>query len=97
MRHSGSRIATHAYAMPPATQPAVTQATPILVGCRMHAGQVISDEQHHDGGLRAGQVAVERPESLYFSEVPLVEYLYGKKSKHILWTALLLSGAGMSC
>ena len=32
-----------------------------------------------------------RPESLYFSEMPLVEYLHGQKSKHILRSALLCS------
>ena len=56
-----ARIATHAHAMPPATQPAVTQASPILVGCRVHAGQVHSDEDHRDGGLLAGRVAFGRP------------------------------------
>ena len=61
-------IATHAHAMPPATQPAVTQASPTLFGCRVHAGQVHSAEEHHDGGLRAGRVALERAESLYLSE-----------------------------
>ena len=57
---TAARIASHAHAMPPATQPAVTRASPILFGCRMHAGQVISGEHLHDGGLRAGQVASER-------------------------------------
>ena len=90
---TAARIASHAYAMPPATQPAVTQASPILFGCRVHAGQVHSAEDLLDGGLRAGRVALERPESLYFSEVPLVEYLHGKKSTHILRCALLFSGA----
>ena len=46
--------------MPPATQPAVTQASPILFGCRVHDGQVISDEDLHEGGLLAGRVALER-------------------------------------
>ena len=61
-------IATHAHAMPPATQPAVTQASPTLFGCRVHAGQVHSAEGPHDGGLLAGRVALERAESLYLSE-----------------------------
>ena len=68
-------IATHAHAMPPATQPAVTQASPILIGCRMHAGQVHSAEEYHHGGLRAERVAAERSESLYLAEASLVEYL----------------------
>ena len=61
-------IATHAHAMPPATQPAVTQASPTLFGCRVLDGQVRLAEEHRDGGLRAGQVAVERSESLSFFE-----------------------------
>ena len=56
---TSARIASHAHAMPPATQPAVTQASPILFGCRVHAGQVLLAEDHHDGELRAGRVAVE--------------------------------------
>ena len=55
---TAARIATHAYAMPPATQPAVTRASPILLGCRMLDGQVISGEDLHEDGLRAGQVAL---------------------------------------
>ena len=65
---TAARIASHAHAMPPATQPAVTQASPILFGCRMLAGQVLSDEHDHEDGLRAGRVALERAESLYLSE-----------------------------
>ena len=68
-----ARIATHAHAMPPATQPAVTQASPILFGCRVHAGQVHSAEDHHDGGLRAGRVAYERADSFIFTETALVD------------------------
>ena len=83
-----ARIAMHAHAMPCATQPAVTQATPIPFGCRVLAGQVRCDEDARGGGLLAGRVAVERPESLYFSEMPLVEYLTGKKSTDILGCAL---------
>ena len=73
---TAARIATHVYAMPPATQPAVTQASPILIGCRMHAGQVHSAEEYHHGGLRAERVAAERSESLYLAEASLVEYLH---------------------
>ena len=73
---TAARIATHAYAMPPATQPAVTRASPILIGCRMHAGQVHSAEEYHHGGLRAERVAAERSESLYLAEASLVEYLH---------------------
>ena len=68
-----ARIATDAHAMPCATQPAVTRASPIPFGCRMHAGQVICDEEHRDGGLRAGRVANERAVGLYFSESSLAE------------------------
>ena len=85
------RIATHAHAMPPATQPAVTQASPILFGCRMHAGQVLSDEEHRDGGLRAGRVAYGRPICLYLAEASRVEYLSTQKKKHMLRTAHLIS------
>ena len=70
---TAARIASHAHAMPPATQPAVTQASPILVGCRVHAGQVHSAEDPHDGELRAERVAHERAVSLYFFKTSLVE------------------------
>ena len=83
---TAARIASHAHAMLPATQLAVTQASPILFGCRMLAGQVISGEEHHDGGLRAGRVAVERAVGLYFFKVSLVEYLHSKICKHMLVT-----------
>ena len=88
---TAARIASHAHAMPPATQPAVTQASPILVGCRVHAGQVHSDEDHRDGGLRAGRVAFGRPYSLYLAETSRVEYLFTQKPRHMLGTALLFS------
>ena len=68
-----ARIATHAHAMPCATQPAVTRASPIPFGCRVLDGQVISGEDHHDGGLRAGLVANERAVGLSFSESSLAE------------------------
>ena len=70
VRATAARIATHAYAMPPATQPAVTRASPILIGCRMHAGQVLSAEHHHDGGLRAGRVALDQRISLSVTRGP---------------------------
>ena len=77
--------------MPPATQPAVTQASPILFGCRVHDGQVISDEDLHDGGLLAGRVAFGRPISLYLAKASRVEYLHSQKYKHMLPTALFIS------
>ena len=77
-----ARIATHAHAMPPATQPAVTQASPILFGCRVLDGQVFSGEEHHDGGLCAGRVAVERAVGLYFFKTSIVAYLHSQKSKN---------------
>ena len=83
---TAARIAIHAHAMPRATQPAVTQASPILFGCRVLAGQVLSGEEHHDGGLRAERVVVERPESLSFFKVSLVDYLHSTICKHMLVT-----------
>ena len=77
--------------MPPATQPAVTQASPILFGCRMHAGQVICDDEHLYCGLRAGRVAFGRPNCLYLAKASRVEYLFTQKPKHMLGTALLFS------
>ena len=88
---TAARIASHAHAMPPATQPPVTQASPILVGCRVHAGQVHSDEDHRDGGLLAGRVAFGRPYSLYLAKASRVEYLSTQKKKHMLGTAHLIS------
>ena len=76
-----AQIATHAHAMPSATQPPVTQASPILVGCRMHAGQVLSGEDHLYCGLRAGRVASERPYCLSLAKASLVEYLFTQKQK----------------
>ena len=81
----------HAHAMPCATPPAVTQASPILLGCRVLDGQAISGEHLHDGGLRAGQVAVERPESLSFFHTSIVDPNKPAKSKDILVTALIHS------
>ena len=85
------RIATHAHAMPPATQPAVTQASPILFGCRVLAGQVDCDITHRDDGLLAGRVAYERGYGLSFFKSSLVEYLYPLKPAHIVVIALFIS------
>ena len=57
----------------------------------MHDGQVLSGEEHHDGGLRAERVVVERPESLSFFEDALEAHKLPAKSKDILLTALLHS------
>ena len=86
-----AQIATHAHAMPSATQPPVTQASPILVGCRVHAGQVHSDEDHRDGGLRAGRVASGARIACYLAKASLVEYLFTQKDIYMLGTALLFS------
>ena len=85
------RIAMHAHAMPPATQPAVTQASPILSGCRMHDGQVRSAEDLHASGLRAGRVALERCVSLSKAETSLFEYPLPAKTAQYLRTALINS------
>ena len=91
VRATAARIASHAYAMPPATRPAVTQASQTPFGCRVHAGQVHSAEHHHDGGLLAGRVAVERGYGLSFFKSSLVEYLYPLKPAHIVVIALFIS------
>ena len=88
---TAARIATHAHAMPCATQTAVTQLSPILFGCRMHAGQVHSAEGHHDGGLRAGRVACERPNCLSVFDSSIVESDMPAKSEQYLRTALFSS------
>ena len=85
---TAARIASHAYAMPPATQPAVTQASPTPFGCRMHAGQVHCDERHHDGDLLAGQVALDFTNSWALVDTALVAYLSTEKSNQILRCAL---------
>ena len=77
-------IATHAHAMPPATQSAVTQASQTPFGCRMLDGQVNRDEDTRDGGLLAGRVASDYANSLSFFDITLVEYLAAQKSKHML-------------
>ena len=86
-----ARIAMHAHAMPCATQPAVTRASPILFGCRMHAGQVVCDEDPRDVGLRAGRVASERADSLSFFETALVESCMPANTAHMLRTTILIS------
>ena len=88
---TAARIASHAHAMPPATQPAVTQASPILSGCRMHDGQVRSAEDLHASGLRAGRVALERCVSLSKAETSLFEYPLPAKTAQYLRTALINS------
>ena len=88
---TAARIATHAHPTPPATQPAVTRASPIIFGCRILDGQVISDEEHHDGGLRTGRVALERAVSLYFFKTSLVEEDEPAKPEDILRTTLFHS------
>ena len=70
---TAARIAMHAHAMPCATPPAVTRASPIRFGCRVLAGQVVSGEHLLDGGLRAGRVACERAVSFIFTETALFE------------------------
>ena len=88
---TAARIATHAYAMPPATQPAVTRASPILFGCRVLDGQVVCDEDPRDVGLRAEQVACERPESLSFSEDALHNPVMPANTADYIMTALINS------
>ena len=88
---TAARIATHAYAMPPATQPAVTRASPILFGCRVLDGQVHSAEDLHAGGLRAGRVAVKRSVSLSLAEPSLFDYEEIPRPAHILRTSILCS------
>ena len=75
--------------MPCATQSAVTQASPILFGCRVHAGQVFSDEHDHDGDLRAGRVAYERADSFIFTETALFVIKLPAKTADYILTALL--------
>ena len=86
-----ARIAMHAHAMPPATQPAVTRASPILFGCRVLDGQVVCDEDPRDVGLRAEQVACERPESLSFSEDALHNPVMPANTADYIMTALITS------
>ena len=86
---TAARIAMHAHAMPPATQPAVTQASPILVGCRVHAGQVMSGEHLREGGLRAGRVAHERPNCLSLFDTSLFATATPAKAADYILTAQL--------
>ena len=88
---TAARIATHAHAMPCATQPAVTRASPILFGCRVLDGQVVCDEDPRDVGLRAEQVACERPESLSFFEDALHNPVLPAKTADYIVTALVHS------
>ena len=88
---TAARIATHAHAMPPATQPAVTQASQTLFGCRVLAGQVRCDEDARGGGLHAGRVACERSESLSLAETSLFDYEEPARPAHMLMTSVLRS------
>ena len=88
---TAARIAMHAHAMPCATQPAVTRASPIPFGCRVLDGQVLSGEHLLDDGLRAERVALERAESFIFSKSSLVEYPYPAIAADYILTALLFS------
>ena len=91
VRATAARIATHAYAMPPATQPAVTQASQTPFGCRMLDGQVHCDEDHRGGGLLAGRVAPDFTNSFTLVDTALFAYLSTEKSNQTLGCALLLS------
>ena len=88
---TAARIASHAYAMPPATQPAVTQASPILFGCRMHAGQVHSAEDHRGGGLLAGRVALDYTNCLTVLDSSLFDREEPARTVWYARTALLRS------
>ena len=88
VRATAARIATHAYAMPPATQPAVTQASQTPFGCRMLDGQVHCDEDHRGVGLLAGRVASDYTNSFTLFGITLVAYLATEKSKQTLGCAL---------
>ena len=83
----------HAHAMPPATQPAVTRASPIPFGCCVLDGQVISGEHLRDGGLLAGRVAVERSESLSLAVTSLFESEEPAQTVRYLRTSILCSFA----
>ena len=74
-----------------ATQPAVTQASPTLFGCRVLAGKVVSGEHLLDGGLCAGRVADERADSLSFSEDALHQITLPAKTADYILTALIHS------
>ena len=77
--------------MPCATQSAVTQASPILFGCRVLAGQVVSDEDDHDGGLLAERVANKRPNSLSLFDTSLFEKPLPAKAADYILTAQFIS------
>ena len=73
---TAARIAMHAHAMPPATQPAVTRASPITFGCRVLDGQATYGEHH------------QRAESLSFSEDALHNPAMPAKTADYILTAL---------
>ena len=54
----------------------------------MHAGQAVSDEHLHDGGLRAGLVAYERAVGFIFSETSLFETKLPANTADYIMTAL---------
>ena len=76
---------------PTGRHPSLTH--PLWVIHRMCAGQVISDEEHHDGGLRAGQVTLGRPESLSKAEVSLFDSEEPAEAAHMLMPSVLRSFA----
>ena len=88
---TAARIATHAYAMPPATQPAVTQASQTPFGCRMLDGQVHCDEDHRGGGLLAGRVALDYTNSLTVLDSSLFDREEPARTVWYARTALLRS------
>ena len=88
---TAARIASHAYAMPPATQPAVTQASQTPFGCRMLDGQVRCDEDARVGGLRAGRVACDYTNSLSLLEASLFDREEPARTVWYARTALLRS------
>ena len=73
VRNTAARIATHAYAMPPATRSAVTRASPIPFGCRVLAGQVHSAEDHR-------AVVGSSPAELLSSELKACQSLTSRSS-----------------
>ena len=77
--------------MPPATQPAVTRDSPILLGCRMLDGQVHCDNDPRDGGVRAGRVAYERAVGLSLSQASLFESEELLKPTHSVGKSILRS------
>ena len=88
---TAARIATHAYAMPPATQPAVTQASQTPFGCRMLDGQVHCDEDHRGVGLLAGRVASDYTNCLTVFDSSLFDREEPARTVWYARTALLRS------